>query len=227
MAKAERLFEIIQLLRSADEPVRAADIADALEVSKRTVYRDIANLQARQIPIYGESGIGYVMRDGYDLPPINLDDEEAEAVSVGLSLVARTGDLTLWKAAKRASRKLRDAAPETRRLVTSSWPIGQAPAIPMADLRKAVRRETKVSISYRDGTGHDTERVVWPLVLVYYLDATMLVAWCELRADIRHFRLDRVLAAQLLSDDFVGHGEALISVWEHDHKHQMVPSVAL
>lgn len=225
MSKADRLFDIIQLLRSSRQPMRARDIAAAVEVSLRTIYRDIASLQAMQIPILGEPGIGYVMRKGYDLPPINLDVEEAEAVSVGLSLVARTGDQNLWRAAKRASRKLQEAAPGTRRLVTSSWVFPHKPNINLAGVRAAIRAETKLLISYCNADGVGTRRVIWPLVLVYYQDAVMLAAWCELRQSLRHFRLDRVIASQVLESDFRGRGEELISAWEQSNKDATVPSV--
>lgn len=92
MSKSTRFFEIIQMLRAAKAPLLARDMAETLEVSPRTIYRDIATLQSMQTPILGEPGIGYVMRKGYDLPPINLDVEEAEAIAVGLAMIARTGD---------------------------------------------------------------------------------------------------------------------------------------
>lgn len=225
MSKADRLFDIIQLLRSARQPMRAQDIAAAVEVSIRTIYRDIATLQAMQTPIVGEPGVGYVMRKGYDLPPINLDDEEAEAVSVGLSLVARTGDRTLWRAAKRASRKLQEAAPGTRRLVTSSWVIPCQPNVNLSEVRGAIRSETKLLVSYCNADGIGTRRVIWPLVLVYYQDAVLLAAWCELRKSLRHFRLDRVISSQTLDSDFCGRGEELISAWEQTYKGSTVPSV--
>ena len=104
MRRSTRLFEIIQILRSAAQPMTAADLAAALEVSMRTVYRDIAALQAMRTPIKGEAGIGYIMRKGYDLPPLNFDQEEAEALFVGLSMLARTGDSDLQRAAEEAVR---------------------------------------------------------------------------------------------------------------------------
>lgn len=226
MSKAARLFEVIQLLRAAKKPVSARDIAGALEVSVRTVYRDIASLQAMQTPILGEAGIGYVMRKGYDLPPINFDEEEAEAICVGLSLIARTGDPGLWRAAGRAARKLHEAAPGTRKLVTSSWGVEKVPNVNLAELRGAIRNETKMKILYRDVTQRETDRVIWPLVLIYYIDAAMVVAWCELRQDLRHFRLDRVAHSSLLSDGFPGQGEALIAQWEKTQKQRTVPTMA-
>ena len=223
MSRSARLFEVIQVLRSANGPILARDIARTLEVSIRTVYRDIASLQAMQTPIVGERGIGYVMRKGYDLPPINFDVEEAEAVSVGLSLIARTGDVALWRAAERAARKLQECAPGTRRLVTSAWGMNSAPKVDLADVRKAIRNETKMQITYRDLAEQETRRVIWPLVLVYYLDAAMIVAWCELRQDMRHFRLDRIAHCRVTDDDFRGRGEPLIDRWEIEHKDRTVP----
>lgn len=212
------------MLRAANRPLLARDIAEALEVSVRTIYRDIATLQAMKTPIYGEAGIGYEMRRGYDLPPVNFDIEEAEAISVGLSLIARTGDIGLWKAAERASRKLAEAAPGTRQLVTSSWGVEEPAAVDLAVLRAAIRDESKLAIDYRDEAGKSSSRVVWPLVLIYYVDAAMLVAWCELRAAVRHFRADRIRACHEHPEFFTGKGAKLISAWEQEQKAEMVYS---
>ncbi|MDA8586975.1 YafY family transcriptional regulator [Rhodobacteraceae bacterium] len=221
-SKTTRFFEIIQLLRDAKKPLLACNIAAALEVSVRTVYRDIASLQAMQTPILGEPGIGYVMRKGYDLPPINLDVDEAEAIVVGLSLVARTGDPGLWRAAGRASRKLHEAAPGTRRLVTSSWGVETEPPMDLSRLRAAIREETKLKICYKDADERETNRIIWPLVLIYYVDNVMIVAWCELRHGLRHFRVDRIADGTFLSDNFKGEGDALIAQWELTQKNDTV-----
>lgn len=153
MSKSTRLFEIIQLLRAARGPLLAQQMADRLEVSVRTIYRDVASLQAIQTPILGEAGVGYVMRKGYDLPPLNLDTEEAKAIAIGLSLIARTGDPGLWRAAKRASRKLSAVAPGTRRLVTSAWGIEDIQTIDLGALRSAIRGERKLMLDYGDAQG--------------------------------------------------------------------------
>ena len=115
------MFEIIQLLRISDRPCTARAIAEELEVTKCTVYRDIASLQALRIPIEGEAGVGYIMRAGFDLPPINFDIEEAEAITVGLAMITRTGDNGLKRAARSAAQKLTDATPLSSTLFTSSW----------------------------------------------------------------------------------------------------------
>jgi predicted DNA-binding transcriptional regulator YafY len=226
-SKSTRFFEIIQLLRGAKRPLLARDLAAILEVSVRTIYRDIASLQAMQTPILGEPGVGYVMRKGYDLPPINLDVDEAEAVAVGLSLIARTGDPGLWRAAGRASRKLREAAPGTRKLVTSSWGVEAEPSLDLSRLRSAIRAETKLKILYRDAHGRDTNRIIWPLVLIYYVDNVMIVGWCELRQSLRHFRVDRITHGDFLSSDFKGEGEALIAEWETTQKNETVSTKSI
>ena len=224
VSKSTRLFEIIQLLRCAKSPVSAREIADALEVSIRTVYRDIVSLQAMQTPIMGEPGVGYVMRKGYDLPPINFDVDEAEAISVGLSLIARTGDPGLWQAAGRASRKLHEAAPGTHKLVTSAWGVENVSTIDPSVLRNAIRNEMKLRIVYYDVEHRKSVRTIWPLVLIYYVDAVMVVAWCELREALRHFRLERVAGSSVLTDNFKGLGDALIAQWEATQKRSVVPT---
>jgi len=218
MPKSDRLFEVIQILRAATAPMKAADIAKILEVSKRTVYRDIATLQAMRTPIQGEAGIGYVMRRGYDLPPINFDEDEAEAITIGLSMIARTGDAQLLKAAKRAARKLSEAAPQTNKLIASSWGTDTSEHVDPYLIRQAIRSETKFQIIYMDAKGDQSKRIIWPLVLIYYADNTMLVAWCELRNDFRHFRLDRMVECVAEAAQFSGQGSALRKTWEQELK---------
>ncbi|MEM9969336.1 MAG: YafY family protein [Pseudomonadota bacterium] len=227
MAKSTRLFEIIQMLRAAKSPLLARDIAAQLEVSVRTVYRDIASLQAMRTPIYGEAGIGYVMRKGYDLPPLNLNVEEAEAIAVGLTLVARTGDAGLWRAAGQAARKLEEVAPATQRLVTSACGVEDVGMIDLAAVRAAIRTERKMMITYRDANDQSTDRVIWPLVLIYYVNTANIIAWCELRQSLRSFRLERVTAWSLSEDSFVGEGERLRSLWEATEKMDAVTTRAM
>ena len=120
MSRSTRMFDIIQLLRSAKQPVTAQHIADTLEVTPRTIYRDVASLQAMRVPIDGAAGLGYIMRPGFDLPPVNFDVEEAEAITVGLSLLSRTGDKGLVRAARRAAAKLAEAVPLSETLFSSN-----------------------------------------------------------------------------------------------------------
>lgn len=215
--RAGRMFEIIQLLRGAKDPVTAGDMAIALEVTKRTIYRDIAALQARRVPIEGEAGIGYVMRAGYDLPPVNFDVEEAEAITVGLSMIARTGDKSLERAARRAAQKLAEATELSDTVYASNWGPDVPDHVDMSVLRHAIRTERKLELVYVDVAGAQTRRVIRPVAVVYYSDAIVLAAWCELRDDFRHFRPDRFVALEVLDADFSGDGARLRKAWAETH----------
>jgi predicted DNA-binding transcriptional regulator YafY len=227
MSKSARFFEIIQMLRAAKAPMLARDIASALEVSVRTIYRDIASLQAMQTPILGEPGIGYVMRKGYDLPPINLDVDEAEAIALGLSMIARTGDAGLWRAAGRAARKLNAVAPSTRQLIASSWGLQHDVRVDPAQIREAIRSENCLEIAYGDEAGNQTQRVIWPLAVIYFSDSAIIVAWCVLREGLRHFRLDRIKSCVTLDVQFLGQSAALLRLWEETQKDQTVSTKPL
>lgn len=211
--RSERMFEIIQLLRSAKGPCTAQEIADTLEVTKRTIYRDIASLQSMRVPIEGEAGIGYLMRPGYNLPPVNFDIEEAEAISVGLSMISRTGDKSLEKAALRAMRKLSEATQLSENLFSSSWGAKVPGHIDLAEIRNAIRQESKISLHYRDVEQRTTERTIRPVALVYYAEAVVIAAWCEMREDFRHFRSDRIISCEILTERFEGEGVVLRRQW--------------
>lgn len=209
MQRTDRLFEIIQLLRRRSEPVASTFLAEQLEVSQRTIYRDIVTLQSMRVPIEGEVGVGYIMADDYDLPPLNFDREEIEAIVVGLSLLSRTGDKTLEGAARRVLSKVEAAKLPADTLSVSDWGIeGVDPAI-IKCLRTAIAEERKVDITYTDLSDALTRRVVLPLAITYYVRVAVLAAWCELRSDFRHFRIDRIAHCDLLQDTFAGTGAEL------------------
>ncbi len=221
MPKSNRLFEIIQLLRAANHPMRAEDLATKLEVSTRTIYRDIAALQAMQTPIEGAAGIGYVMRRGYDLPPLNFDTEEIEALRVGLAMLSRTGDGALQSAAYRIHAKIDALHGAADWLQVSPW--GAAPDDPsqgcvsVAHLRQAIRDAQKLRLTYCDGQGKSTCRTIRPLALVYHVECVIIAGWCELRGGFRHFRTDRIYACEMLADTFADQAEALRKLWaEHN-----------
>ena len=219
MRRADRLFDIIQHLRSATGPVTAAAIAAALEVTPRTIYRDIAALQARRVPIEGAPGIGYLLRRGYDLPPLAFTADEIEAIAVGVRLLPRTGDGALEQAAARVLSKLVAALPDAQHGWLTAPPIhvsdyGAAPrATDPAPVRAAMRTGRKLRLHYRDATGMMTERTVWPVAVAYCAAATLLAAWCELRSDFRHFRLDRIDRARCLADPVPLPGPVLMARW--------------
>jgi predicted DNA-binding transcriptional regulator YafY len=210
LRRADRLFDILRILRAAARPVTAATIADGLEVTVRTVYRDIATLQARRIPIEGAAGIGYVLRRGFELPPLMFTEDEAEAIAVGVRLLARTGDPGLQKAADSVLSKVTLVVPDMLRDYLNAAPVyvsksgAPVPAqreLP-ATIRQAIRDGRKMRIDYEDGGGRRTARVIQPFAVAYYIEATLVCAWCELRNDIRHFRIDRIASVQVLDESF-------------------------
>jgi predicted DNA-binding transcriptional regulator YafY len=221
MRRADRLFDIIQILRLARTPLTAAAIAEELEVNPRTVYRDIASLQASRVPIEGAAGIGYVLRRGYELPPLMFTEEEAEAITLGLLLLRRTGDTSLTTAARSVLAKLASVVPDGLRSRLTQAPFhvserGAPPkptAIDLADLRAAIREARKLRLDYVDAGGATTTRVVRPIAIEYYSQATLLCAWCELRDDYRHFRADRIAGAQVLNDTFASDAHRLLQGW--------------
>lgn len=220
MRKASRLFEIIQTLRLAPSPVTAARIAEQLEVSPRSVYRDIAALQGMRVPIEGGRGIGYVLRPGFTLPPLMFTIEEMEAVALASALLERTGDHELKRAARRLNAKIAAAVPEPLRRALDgkaihAWgPVAASPAgIDLAMVRRAIRDERMIRIDYRDGVGRETERTIRPIALIYYSEAANIVAWCELRQALRQFRAERVRASSALAEFFLGEGDAMRRAW--------------
>jgi predicted DNA-binding transcriptional regulator YafY len=220
MRRSDRLFDIIQRLRTARRPLTAAALAEDLEVTVRTVYRDIATLQARRVPIEGAAGIGYLMRRGFDLPPLMFTVEEIEAIAVGARLVARTGDLGLQDAAESVLSKVTVVLPDGLRTQLASAPIfvseSGAPVPEQVDLsavRQAIRDEHKLRIAYADERGARSERTIWPIAMAYYVQATLIGAWCELRRDYRHFRADRIVALAVLEERYPSDNGRLMAEW--------------
>lgn len=217
MRPAGRLFELITLLRTASRPITGAALAERLEVSVRSVYRDIATLQAMHVPILGERGIGYVMRPGFDLPPLMFTDEEAEALILGLGMLQQTGDPDLDRNAARARDRILAVLPPSSRDAASglfAWqdPL-EAAAVPPAILRQAIREERKLDIAYRREDGTASRRIIRPIALVYYNRWLTLTGWCELRDGFRSFRADRIDEANLSDDHFRGEGDRLRTIW--------------
>lgn len=220
MRRTDRLFDIIQFLRTSKRPMTAADLAARLEVSERTIYRDIAALQASRLPIDGAAGIGYVLRRGFDLPPLMFNLEEIEAIAVGSRMLSRTGDRGLQHAAESVLSKVTTALPEALRPNLAAPPFfvsgHGAPMADVADLsaiRRAIRDERKMRICYSDVHGAVTERIIWPFGLAYYVEATLVAGWCELRADFRHFRADRILRVESTDAEFPISGRTLFDQW--------------
>ena len=219
MRRADRLFDVIQILRSARKPITAAAIAEELEVTVRTVYRDVATLQARRVPIEGAAGLGYVLRKGFDLPPLMFTIDEIEAIAVGARLVKRLRDKALQHAADRVLEKVTTILPESLRghvdapFYVSGGSTVRPTGIDAAQLRAAIRDRRKMRITYRDEQARRTRRTIWPLAMAYYVDVTLVGAWCELRRDLRNFRIERIAESRVLADQFDDPRGGLLAQW--------------
>jgi predicted DNA-binding transcriptional regulator YafY len=194
MRRADRLFRLLLELRRG-RIVTARRLAERLEVSLRTVYRDVADLSASGVPIEGEAGVGYRLR-GFDLPPLMFEREEVEAMVLGARVVEGWGDRELARAAATALAKIEAALPgpdlvrETR-LYAPTYGERPVEKLPLSAARRAIREHRKLFLSYRDEQARPSERTVRPLALAFYPPVWLLVAWCELRTDFRTFRVDR------------------------------------
>ncbi|HWG81075.1 MAG TPA: YafY family protein [Stellaceae bacterium] len=220
MARSERLLALIQILRRHRRPVAGTALAAELAVSLRTVYRDIASLVATGAPIDGEAGVGFVLRDGYTLPPLMFSEEEIEALVLGSRMVAQSADRALARAARDALAKITAVLPGERRDEVASLGLISAPRNPsapdgveLARLRAAIRAERKVWISYGDEAGNRTERRIWPIALTFYEKVRLLAAWCELRQGFRHFRADRIIALSETPERFPRRRRVLMREW--------------
>lgn len=218
MSRAERLLDLIQVLRRHRRPVSGRALAEETGVSLRTLYRDIATLQAQGARIDGEPGVGYVLRPGFLLPPLMFSEEEIEALVLGSRWVAERGDARLGAAARDALAKitavlpadLRDGADASTLLV---GPAETAADIDLALIRQAIRTERKIAISYRDGAGAASRRTVWPFALGFFDRVRVVVAWCELRGSFRHFRTDRIADLSVLETRYPRRRQALLKEW--------------
>src|SRR5262245_41845169 len=174
MRRADRLFQIIQILRRSRGPVTAESIAEELETSKRSVYRDVATLIGQRVPIRGEAGMGYVLDSGFDLPPLMLTPDEIEAAVLGAQFVVGRADPMLAKAAQDLIAKIAAAIPERLRPIVMESSLGAAPhkiyppdAIDMVRLRAHIRGGRKLALKYKDEKGSESARNVWPVTIGY------------------------------------------------------------
>lgn len=220
MRRADRLFEIIQVLRRASGPLTAERIAAELETSKRTIYRDIGALVAQRVPIRGEAGMGYVLERGFDLPPLMLTADEAEAVALGAQWVVAHADAALARAALSVLAKIAAVVTEDLRPVIDDPAVGTPPGlsrgdgqVDMARLRRWCREGRTLAIGYVNETGATSERVIRPFMVGYVAGTCAIIAWCELRQDFRVFRTDRMTAATFLDQHYPGRPATLRRRW--------------
>ena len=220
MRRADRLFQIIQVLRRSRAPVTAEAIAEELETSKRTIYRDIADLMGQRVPIRGEAGIGYVLEGGFDLPPLMLTADEIEAAVLGAQWVTLRGDAALACAAQDLIAKIGATVPEHLRPFALEPATGAArnfnivpDSLDMALVRRAIHAARKIRLTYRDEQERETMRTVWPFAVGYHETVRLMIAWCEMRQDFRSFRTDRVADAEFLEERYPERPAMLRARW--------------
>jgi predicted DNA-binding transcriptional regulator YafY len=197
--RADRLFQIIQSLRGRRRAVTAAELAEDLGVSERTIYRDIRDLVATGTPIEGEAGVGYALKREYDLPPLMFDPDELEALALGARIASSFGDDALGRAAESALSKIEAVLPPRLRARLTESPLyaprtgaGQSSSYALAVARAALTERRRLLIQYVSKGGEETERVVRPLGAFFWGKVWTLAAWCEMRQDFRTFRLDHM-----------------------------------
>ncbi len=206
MGRSARLLALLQALRRRRHPVTAATLARELDVSERTIYRDLSELAAQGAPVEGEAGVGYILRPGLFLPPLMLTEDETEAVLLGLRYVDQRGDKVLTEAAENARAKITAVLSQEMQAITITpmtipGPHGGAfpeNKVPLGLFRSAIRMQKRLAIHYIDGAERHTRRVIWPIQLGFMDSARVLAGWCELRKAFRFFRTDRIGLAELL-----------------------------
>ncbi len=221
MDRTERLFAVMDALRRHRRPVTAATLADEMEVSIRTIYRDVQTLVGLGAPIDGEAGLGYVLKPGFFLPPLMFSPDELEALLLGAQWVQRQDDKGLATAAENALAKIATAAPEDLRerlansgLWVSPPPQSNSNGAALELIREAIRDEEKLVITYTGEDGATSERTVWPFALAFYENRQVAAAWCELRQAFRHFRIDRIAAAKPEGTRYPKRRAALMKEWQ-------------
>ncbi|WP_158972714.1 YafY family protein [Paraglaciecola sp. L3A3] len=199
MHRAERLNDIVHYLRRMHRAVTADTLAEAFEVSTRTIYRDIQNLLDSGVPINGEAGVGYVIDKSYHLPPIMFDADELEAIALGIGMVSNWTDELFAVKAQNAYKKIQATLPapllhELHQISTFSAPSHyKIPwEVSFTQVRECIRRKQKIQFNYLDLQDQTSQRTIWPLALISFSPVWLLAGWCELRQSFRNFRLDRI-----------------------------------
>jgi predicted DNA-binding transcriptional regulator YafY len=219
MSRAERLLDLIQVLRRHRAPVSGQTLADELGVSLRTIYRDIQTLIGQGAAIDGEAGIGFILRPGFVLPPLMFSDEEIEALVLGLRWVAQQTDAPMRRAATDSLAKIAAVLPDDLRETVAGIGLLAAPAaaspepVDLSSLRAAIREEQKVVLDYADKAGERTRRTVWPIAIGFFERWSVVAAWCELRQDFRHFRTDRIAGLRVAAKRYPRRRRALMKEW--------------
>jgi predicted DNA-binding transcriptional regulator YafY len=221
LSRAERLLELLQVLRRKKYAARGRALADELGISLRTLYRDIETLRAQGAPIEGEAGVGYLLKPGFTVPPLMFTIEELEALMLGARWVLDRGDGRLGLSARNALAKIVAVLPPALAAELDSGSlriaVKERPRIDDAilrTLREAIRGDRKVTIVYSDSKAQATRRTIWPFALVFFDEVQLVSAWCEERGDFRHFRADRIGECVALETGYPRRHQDLLAEWQ-------------
>jgi predicted DNA-binding transcriptional regulator YafY len=225
MSRSTRLLDLIQLLRTYRRPVSGSTLAQRMGISIRTLYRDVATLQAQGADIQGAPGFGYVLKPGFLMPPMMLSEEEIEALVLGARWVAARTDDELKDAARNALAKIAAVLPadlrhelETNSLLVYNTRDLRLGTTDFPAIREAIRLGMKIDIDYADVNGQPTTRRIWPFALAYFEETRVVAAWCELRNDFRHFRTDRFTTMTVTDIRIPRRRDRLLAEWRRTHK---------
>lgn len=220
MSRVQRLLDLMQILRSHRFPVTGAHLALELGISLRTLYRDIGILQKQGASIDGEPGLGYVLRPGFMLPPLMFSEDEIEALVLGSRWVTDRGDVKLSAAARSALTKIAAVLPNDlcNVLDATALLVGPGASVTAGDeeilqIRRAIRAERKLEVSYCNLNSVESTRTIWPFALGYFDHVRVLVAWCELRQEFRHFRTDRISSLKITEQRYPRRRQVLLKEW--------------
>lgn len=221
MNRTARLLHLLQILRSYRYPVSGQRLAERLNISIRTVYRDIATLQAQGAKIEGEVGIGYILKPSFFLPPLMFTQIEMEALLLGTRWVTQYGDAPLSQAAQEALNKIQDVLPTNIKNNTNAFAlrVGPPAAVDMitedlSSLRAAIANQQKICIVYPAENDKTTTQVVWPFTIGYFTNERILVAWCEKQKNYQHFKTNHILSLQILDERYAGSKDHLFREWQ-------------
>ncbi|WP_193015205.1 helix-turn-helix transcriptional regulator [Proteus sp. FME41] len=221
MTRTQRLLTLLQILKENRYPITAEVLADKLHISVRSIYRDIESLRNQGAEITGEAGVGYQLKSGLLLPPLTFDINELEALILGLRWVESNTDKELSHSAVRAINKINaivttqhQALLEQNTLFVPTNQIIEVNDTIAKDLRLSLREERKAKINYKDAQNQLSSRIIWPIAVGYFQYSQVIAAWCELRQNYRHFRLDRIISYEVLSDNLPYPKNYLLSRWK-------------
>ncbi|QHS44704.1 YafY family transcriptional regulator [Klebsiella michiganensis] len=217
MTRTERLLELLQILRAQKYPITASTLSERLGISVRSIYRDIRTLQHQGVCIEGGAGIGYIVKSDFHLPPLNLSHEEINSITLGLNWVSHNTDYSFKITARNALAKIHAVIPsELKNLIENqSYLVGPSEnnEVFFEDIRNAIKNRKRIKINYFDKKDSYSSRVIWPIGLVYMESCWLLVAWCEMRDDFRHFRTDKIQDIVQLDSTYSESRAVLLKKW--------------